>query len=105
MNKGGKSKLLEREKKTITRFMTEGSGGSYKSCVRYWNSNERSCVFMPHFWDPSFDFVFKALVYACERARGLYVRHCMACKGIDGEDVLFFDSIWSVFRTPYNTHD
>lgn len=41
------------------------SGESFQSCVGYWNSIERiSYVFMPHFWDPSFELTFKMLIYA-----------------------------------------
>lgn len=73
----------EKKKNRITQFMTpDGSGGSFKLCVSYWNSIERiSCVFMPHFWDLSFDFIFKTLIYACERARGLIVDSAWLVQG------------------------
>ena len=84
MNKGWKKQAPRVTKKnTITQFMTpEGSGGSFKSCVGYWNSYERiSCVFMPHFWDLSFDFIFKTLIYACEWAWGLTVDSAWLVQG------------------------
>lgn len=53
----------EKKKKKNT---IHDSGESFQSCLGYWNSIERiSCVFMPHFWDPSFDFIFKMLISAC----------------------------------------
>lgn len=34
---------------------------------------ERHVFLCPTFWDLSFDFIFKTLICACERARGLAV--------------------------------
>lgn len=59
--KVGKAGSWREKKNTI-----HDSGESFQSCVGYWNSIERiSCVFMPHFWDPSFGFIFKMLSSAC----------------------------------------
>lgn len=70
-----------REKKTTNNTIHD-SGESFQSCMGYWNSIERiSCVFMPHFWDPSFDFIFKMLICACEWARGLIVDSAWLVQG------------------------
>ena len=46
-----------------------------------------------------FNFIFKTLIYACERARWVNLRQCMACTGVDGED-FFFLIVFGLFFRP-----